>query len=177
MKATTINLKRTLDTSVLEEIKKNSYGDARVTSEITETTVDKILESIMEKKNISETLTIALIAGLTQNGGTNKGAGNSAKFTIKNQTLTAQELGNYIKKANGGEGTVRQLARAMADEIVEISLIMGIEGDLANQMRYDYPDLTLEEAVWCSNFQTTNANCPDSVRDWLVDNYRKRFNR
>ena len=46
----------------------------------------------------------------------------------------------------------------MADEIAEVSLELEIEGDLANQMRYDYPDIILEEAVWCSNFQTTNTH-------------------
>ena len=65
----------------------------------------------------------------------------------------------------------------MADEIAEVSLELEIEGDLANQMRYDYSDITLEEAVWCSNFQTTNTHGSDRVRNWLVDNYRKRFNR
>lgn len=46
----------------------------------------------------------------------------------------------------------------MADEIAEVSLELEIEGDLANQMRYDYSDIILEEAVWCSNFQTTNTH-------------------
>lgn len=176
MKKTNINFKRDLNLSELENFKKNSSGNIRVTSEITSDVADQIIKNIAEKKGISETVAIALIAGLVQNGGTNKGAGNSAKFTLGDRTLTAQELGNFIKKSSEGS-TIRQLARAMADDIVEVSLEMEMEGDLANQMRYDYPDITTEEAVWCSNFQTTNTNCPDRVRNWLVDNYRKRFNR
>lgn len=176
MKKTNINFKRDLNLSELENFKKNSSGNIRVTSEITSEVADQIIKNIAEKKGISDTVAMALIAGLVQNGGTNKGAGNSAKFTLGEYTLTAQELGNFIKKLNEG-GTVRQLARAMADEIADISIEMGFEGDLANQMRYDYPDITKDEAVWCSNFQTTNTKCPDRVRNWLVENYRKRFNR
>lgn len=176
MKTTKINFKkRILNISELENV-KNIPGNIRVTSEIAEEAVDQIIQSISTKKGISETVTVALIAGLAQNGGTNKGAGNSAKFTFGENTLTAQELTNHIKKVQEN-GTVRQLARAMADDIQEVAMTLKVEGDLANQMRYDYPDLTEEEATWCSNFQTTNINCPDRVRNWLVDNYRKRFNR
>jgi hypothetical protein len=175
MKETKINFKRVLDMSEIEYL-KHIQDNARVTSEMAEKTVEKIINTLTGKKKISETIAVALIAGLVQNGGTNKGAGNSAKFTLGDQTLSAQELSNYIKKEQAN-GTVRQLARAMADEIAEVSLALGIKGDLANQMRYDHPDISQEEAVWCSNFQTTNTNCPTLVREWLVNNYRNRFNR
>lgn len=161
--------------SELDNLKKTP-NNARVTSEVSEKTVEKVINAIIDKKGVSETLAITLITGLVQNGGTNKGAGNSAKYTIDDQTLSAQELSNYIKKEQAN-GTIRQFARAIADEIAEVSLTLDIEGDLANQMRYDHPDITPEEAAWCSNFQTTNTNCPTRVREWLVKNYRNRFNR
>ena len=44
-------------------------------------------------------------------------------------------------------------------------------------MRYDYPELTSEDAVWYLNFQTTDQNCPEHVRIWLVYNYKSRFNK
>ena len=176
MRKTNINFKKiVLNISELDHI-KDTPGNIRITSEISEDAAYQIVNNISEKKGTSVTVTVALIAGLTQNGGTNKGAGSSAKFTFEDKTLTAQELTHYIKKVQEN-GTIRQLARAMADDIAAVAIKLGIEGDLANQMRYDYPDLTHEEAVWCSNFQTTNINCPDRVRNWLVDNYRKRFNR
>jgi hypothetical protein len=30
---------------------------------------------------------------------------------------------------------------------------------------------------WCSNFQTTNPNCPEKVRNWLLKNFKERFKR
>jgi hypothetical protein len=175
MKKTRINFKRILNMFEIDNL-KNIQENARVTSEMTEKTIEKIINTLAAKKGISETIAVALISGLVQNGGTNKGAGNSAKFALGDLTLSAQELGNYIKREQSN-GTIRQLARAMADDIAEVSLALGIEGDLANQMRYDHPDITQEEAIWCSNFQTTNTNCPILVREWLVKNYRSRFNR
>ena len=73
--------------------------------------------------------------------------------------------------------TNRQFAKAIANDKAKISLFLEIEGDLSNQIKYEYPNLPLEEAVWCSNFQTTNSNCPAKIRNWLVKNYRNRFNR
>jgi hypothetical protein len=176
MKKTNIILKKlVLNISELDHV-KDTPGNIRITSEMSEDAAFQIVNNISEKKGTSVTVTVALIAGLAQNGGTNKGAGSSAKFSFEEKTLTAQELTTQIRKVQEN-GTIRQLARTMADDIAAVSTKLGIEGDLANQMRYDYPDLSHEEAVWCSNFQTTNINCPVRVRNWLVDNYRKRFNR
>ena len=138
--------------------------------------VEKIIEKIKEKKKVSETVAIVLIAGLMQNGGTNKNAGQTTQFSVGDFSLAAQDLQNILK-AIDPKATSRQLARSLAPQIAEVALNLGLEGDLANQMKYDHPDLTLEEAVWCSNFQTTNQECPERVRNWLVNNYKNRFNR
>ena len=111
-----------------------------------------------------------------QNGGTNKNAGQTTQFSVGDFSLAAQDLQNILK-AIDPKATSRQLARSLAPQIAEVALNLGLEGDLANQMKYDHPDLTLEEAVWCSNFQTTNQECPERVRNWLVNNYKNRFNR
>lgn len=73
--------------------------------------------------------------------------------------------------------TPRQFARTMANDIFRFAEIMEEEGDLARQIAMDYPNLTLKEKVWCSNFQTTNPDCPESMKAWLVTNFRNRFAR
>lgn len=175
MRKTEINLKRNIDFNIVDQ-NSSKLSNIRVTNILDERTTDVIIEEIMEKKNCAETEALMLLSGLLQKGGTNKSAGNSTKFIIGDMSLTAQELQNILNEKKRG-ATNRQLARALADEIAEISLVLNIEGDLSNQMRYDFPELTLTEAVWCSNFQTTNPNCPENVRHWLVKNYKSRFNR
>ena len=49
------------------------------------------------------------------------------------------------------------------------------EGNLARSMRLDLSRVTIEEAIWASDFQTYNPNCPTRVKNWLVKNYRARF--
>lgn len=164
-----------IDFMELQEVKSKT-ATTRTTSVLSEANVEKIVQRIQEKKSVSETVALTLITGIMQNGGTNKTAGQSVSYTVNDATLSAQELQSYVKTIDN-KATNRQLARALADEIGMIATELELEGDLAAQMRYDYPELTLEEAVWCSNFQTTNQGCPEIVKDWLVNNYKQRFNK
>lgn len=155
----------------------------RVTNAISDDVIDKVCEDIKKKLKIeslsekeSDLTVIILLTGLLQNGGTNRIIGNGIRYSYNQHSLDAKTLNDIIKK-HQKNGTIRQLARSLANDIAEVAITLNIEGDLANQMRMDYPDLTDVDAAWCSNFQTTNSRCPEEVRNWLVDNYRNRFNR
>ncbi len=49
------------------------------------------------------------------------------------------------------------------------------EENLAKTMKLEVKNVTQEKALWASDFQTYNENCPSRVRNWLVKNYRARF--
>lgn len=142
-------------------------------------TVDQIIDSISLNLSIpveNKEITWILITGILQLGGSNQKAGNSISFRIGEYTLTSQQLSNNIKKIIKN-GTNRQLARSIANEVATIAMTLNIPGDLHSQMALEFPNLTESEKVWCSNFQTQNPDCPDNVRQWLVENYKSRFNR
>jgi len=166
----------------IEGIKKiakfeKKISKIHVTGLLDHDTIENIIDLIKKTKKLNDYETVwILIAGLLQSGGTNKGTWNSIIFTYDNYFLSAQELQSLIKKVKKN-ATNRQLARTIADQIVEIAIELNISGDLAEQMRYEHPDLSEIEKIWCSNFQTTNPNCPKRVRNWLVFNYKNRFNQ
>jgi len=178
MKNTNKTLKIAINQEILQQ--KTEIIDKKkssITSILNEETCLEIIQKIKDKKKLgSDTEVLILITGLLQKGGSNRSAGNSIKYEFDGESLTAQELQGIITETQKN-ATNRQLARTLADEIAEIAVCLGIEGDLANQMRYEIPDITSDEAAWCSNFQTQNTNCPDRVRNWLVNNYKSRFNR
>ena len=151
-------------------------NDLKITNVLSESICDEILDKLKKKYQFDDAEVYVAITVILQRSGTNKGAGNTAKVTLRDKNLTAQDLQNTINviKKNA---TNRQFARALANEIAQVALQLNIEGDLANQMRFEFPDLTQEEAVWCSNFQTTNPQCPERVRNWLVQNYKHRFRK
>ena len=142
-------------------------------------TVDQIIELIILTVKIpaeeKETAWI-LLTGVLQLGGSNQKAGNSISYTVGEYTLTSQQLTNNIKKVVKN-GTNRQLARSVANDVATIAITLNIPGDLHSQMALEFPNMSDAEKVWCSNFQTQNPNCPDNVREWLVENYKSRFNR
>jgi hypothetical protein len=162
--------------SELENKDLKNKQNLRTTSSLNEEVTAMVVDAIEKKKACTTTKAILLIAGVVQRGGTNKSARSNTSFSYEGLTLNAQELQSIVTSISS-KGTNRQLARSLSNEIAHISLAMNIEGDLANQMRYDHPDLTTTEAVWCSNFQTTNPGCPPKVREWLVNDYKNRFNR
>lgn len=164
------------DLEKISIILNSNVTNTRVINLLTDEVCNQIIDKITEKYNLTIDQTFIVLTGLLQRGGTNKGAGSNTKFSLNTINFSAQDLQNIINSVSKNS-TNRQFARAMSNEIADVALILGIEGDLANQMRFEYPDLTLTEAVWCSNFQTTNKRCPDRVREWLVSNYKNRFKK
>ncbi len=165
-----------IDLSEIESVNLQNERDMRTTSSLSDQAASDVVGLVIKKKKCTETMALLLITGLLQKGGTNKSAGSNTSFSFGDYSLNAQELQNIVLSVNN-KATNRQLARTLCNEIAQIAQAVNIEGDLANQMKYDHPDLTSTEAAWCSNFQTTNPNCPSKVRDWLVNNYKNRFNR
>jgi len=117
-----------------------------------------------------------MIAILLQLGGSNQSGLDQITFTYKGVTASARDLQATLTKV-GRKTTARQLARTYANQIYEISILYGIKGDLAKKHIEQVGTQTYDQAVWASNFQTHNPNCPAEVRKWLVDNYHSRFER
>lgn len=149
-----------------------------MTKELCEKTIE-VLKAI--KKWDSNEITFAMIVGVVQQGGSNKLNNNkNITFEMDKIKLTSTELHEAINKATINlkkkkNYTVRQFCRTMGDEIAEFAAIMELEGDLTQKMRLDVSDLSPEDAIWCSNFQTRNPNCPKKVKDWLVSNFKQHF--
>lgn len=180
VKSTNIHLKKKIifDLDAISQspsANENEIG-LKMTNILSEETCDDILVKIQEKYGFDDREIFVAITVILQRGGTNKSAANEARYVANERNFTAQDLQKIISivKKNA---TNRQFARAMANEIAQVAIQLNIEGDLANQMRFEYPDLDSAEAAWCSNFQTTNPKCPEKIRNWLVKNYKDRFKR
>jgi hypothetical protein len=146
-----------------------------ITNTLSEETVDAIMKLIVAEKKVNNETAWILVTGVIQRGGSNQKAANAVTFNFGDNSLSAKELLDFIRKVQSN-ATARQFARSIANDIIEIAIALKIPGDLHAQMRFERPTLSDTEAAWCSNFQTSNPNCPDSVRNWLVSNHRYRFN-
>jgi hypothetical protein len=135
------------DYNKIKQIAINIKENYKTSNKIDEKIIDKIIEDVKDKLKIeSKEEALLLVAGVLQKGGSNKNALNSVKFKHNNKILSAQELQQIVNK-NQKNLTNRQFAKAIANDIAKISLFLEIEGDLSNQIKYEYPNLPLEEAV------------------------------
>lgn len=177
MKKTELLLMNTkFDLNNIKKIASDSNQKNIITTNLlSDEIVDEIMEKITVGKKIDNDIAWILVTGVLQRGGTNQSAVNVVTFNFNDNSLSAKELLKYIKEVQAN-ATVRQFARSVANDIVDIAMALNIPGDLHSQMRFEHPNLSDSEAVWCSNFQTQNPSCPDTVRDWLVHNHRHRFN-
>ena len=147
--------------------------EALYNNEASEQEVEKIINSLSEEKKINHAKVLVIIAILMQQGATSpKTPGNKIYSEI-----TVDDLRRHTKLVND-KLTLRRLARSLKQNIAEIILTMGddaIEGNLAKKMKIEFGEITKEEAVWASDFQTYNENCPIRVRNWLKKNYQDQF--
>jgi hypothetical protein len=163
-----------LDASKIGNLVKPNVDILDVKGNINRVKCFKIIEKVRTKKKFeSQEIAMAMITGLVQNGGSNKSAGNTI-FERNGLTLSSNEFHSCIIEFEKN-GTIRQFARTMADDVIEFARAMEEEGDLAKQIKLQYSDLNIEDLIWCSNFQTKNPNCPKKIKNWLVENYNKRF--
>jgi NCAIR mutase (PurE)-related protein len=143
----TKNLQSKYDFNKIQQIAINIKKNYKTSNKIDEKITDKIIEEVKDRLKVeSKEEALVLITGVLQKGGSNKNAINSIKFEHNNKILSAQELQQIVNKIQKNV-TNRQFARAIANDIAKISLLLEIEGDLSNQIKYEYPNLSLEEAV------------------------------
>lgn len=135
------------DFNKIQQIATNLKKSYQKTNMLDEVIADKVIKKIQKKLKIeSKEETLILITGVLQKGGSNKIATNNITFKHENITLSSGELQNTISQIKKN-ATIRQFARSIANDIAKTALLLGIEGDLSNQMRYEYPNLSKNEAV------------------------------
>lgn len=146
----------------------------------TEDVCDKIFGRIIKRKamaksQVAEGDALVAISILIQQGGTSPSKPGKARIVIGDSYISMEEIREACSKH---QVTVRQFARGIGSSIVEVLLALKEKapaGNLAKQMKAEVPDLSAEEEVWVSDFNTYNLDCPERIRDWLQKNAQKRF--
>lgn len=152
---------------------EKSYGVAIPTE------IDSIIKGIILSKKMTvnqENFTAVLLATahLCQIGATSPKFAASEMIFEYGVEVKAGELREACKK-NGT--TVRKFARGIKDIIIKVALALNLQGNLAKTYRLENPACDAQDLVWASDFQTFSENkaMPEGVKQWLLENYRRRF--
>jgi len=145
--------------------------------EASEFTCSTVLTEIKAKAGANATMgqVFLCVAMLLQKGGTSPKTPGTQMYKYGNASVTVEIIRNACRSH---KCTVRQLARGLKDQIIDLMIELGSDapsGNLAKSMMLELKEVSKEEAIWASDFQTYNERCPFKVRSWLVRNYRLRF--
>jgi hypothetical protein len=156
----------------------NALQDFQQAGEASMLVCGKIFTAIHKEAGSEATKadTFLATAFILQMGATSPKTPGTKKMSIASATVTVDMVRKACREEN--KTTVRQFARGIKQEVIDILLAMGDaapEGNLARTIKLELKNLTKEELMWASDFQTYNDNCPTRIRNWLVKNYRSRF--
>lgn len=133
-----------------------------------------LIKSIANLKNIQNSEAFLGIAIICQKGGTSKRAQGDIYAVINSKKLTLTEVRETIKN-NEYKFTLRQWARTYATQIYKACSLFGIDGDLAKILTRKDDSISAEDAIWCSNFQMDNLDCPENIRGHIKNHFSELF--
>lgn len=130
-----------------------------------------LIETVAQKINMTNSEVAASIAIICQKGGTARQAQSMVYSIVNGKRLELSTIRAILRKKNL-KFTLCQCARTNATNIYQVYQLFTIEGDLSKKIARHEPSVTLEEKIWLSNFQMDNEDCPQNVRDLLMQHYK-----
>lgn len=135
---------------------------------------DKLVQALVEKLSLSKAESQAALAIICQKGGTAKTAQGTVYAKVNNKKVELNTVRSIMKEKNLNF-TLRKWARTNADAIHRVAAHFCIEGDLAKKIARNNNNLSVEDKYWLSNFQMDNENCPQPLRELLMEHYKSLF--
>lgn len=94
--------------------------------------------------------------------------------TIFGSEIKLSNIRKILKQNSCNRGE-RKLARSLANELYEISLVLELPGNLYNKIQKKdvSRNFTIDEKVWLSDYQSDNEDCPVELRNLILETFKK----
>lgn len=175
-----VDLKNLLTNNVIKELqeKKTTFVGAR-SSKLPDAVVNEIPDKIQKKYKLSEPgKAVTPLALLFQGGGTARSCDGNMVVNIYDTEFKLADIRKILKEASCNRAE-RKLARSLADQIHEVSVILGLEGNLYKKIQRANLEkkFELNERAWMSDFQADNPNCPIHIRNLIFEAFQNKKKR
>lgn len=141
------------------------------------TDVASLVDDVAKAYSCEPPKAYAGICCTLQGGGSNSNKRSKIKITIAGTQFESSKINEAIRKHL--KVSPRQFAKAIADDIFQVSKRHGITGNAYVSLRRFYSQLLTEatdaEKFWASDFQLDNPNCPEYIRNALRQRYIDKF--
>jgi len=155
--------------------KRITYVGAR-SSKLSASAVNTILESIKKKYLLNDAGdAIPVLAMLFQGGATARGCDGNMVISIYDKEFKLADIRKILKEASCNRAE-RKLARSLADQLHEVSVLMELDGNLYKKIQRTHLDKKFDqsEKSWMSDYQADNPNCPLQIRNLIVETFQSR---
>lgn len=173
---TMTKLMKSLENSTPQNLKssrENTYTDSEINL-----IVEKVTMVFFPKANGDYEArfyqTFKGIGILCQSGGTAKKCDGSIHASVDSTTFRLKTIRDIFQK-NGLKNGLRKFARSKATEIFKVCKVAKLEGNLAKKIRSMSigSDWQPDFWIWASDFQVENTDCPQEVRDAIINSFPK----
>jgi hypothetical protein len=130
----------------------------------------KVVAAVAKKHNCSMKTAVSAMYIICQKGGTARKAQPNIYATVNGTRIDLGSIRECITKLKISM-TLRQFARTYATQIYTISAYYGVDGDLCKKAERIFPNILQSEKYWISNFQMDNPDCPQNIRNYLVNHF------
>lgn len=160
---------------LIEKSNQLKVRDSNSMSSISDTAMNRIIEDIKNDRKCNDEEAFTALALLSQMGGTSARAQTGVEVTVGNTTFNIETIRKIIKKVTGKN--LRRLAKTYASSFYEISKIHKFRGNLYNKItsKYKFKLENPDDIYWISDFQGENHECPQYIRDQLIQYYNEHI--
>ena len=111
---------------------------------------------------------------ICQKGGTSRRAQGDIYAVVNSNRITLARI-RSVMSAQNYRFTLRQWARTYATKIHAVASMYSIPGDLAKKIGRKHSGITPEQSIWLSNFQMDNPDCPEDLRNLILEHFQDLF--
>lgn len=150
-----------------DDLKSIKISEPTPPAYVSEKESDALVADLASEAGVTEDQAALALCIICQKGGTARKAQGTIYAIVDGKKIDLNQVRKVMKDKH--KFTLRQWARTNATTIYEICSYFGIPGDLSKRIVRNKPQISQDELYWLSNFQMDNPNCPQNIRDALME--------
>jgi virulence-associated protein VapD len=143
---------------------------------ISEDDTKELVKAYAQQYKTNELKAYTGICLILQKGGTSRKAQGTIYANVDGITFDLATL-RKVMREKSIKYTLRQWARTNATDIYIISSKFSFPGDLTKKILRNHPEISGEDIYWLSNFQMDNFDCPENLRQLIMEHYESLFSQ
>lgn len=145
--------------------------DSSAGSKASDNLTNLVINNLANERRCSVAIAQVAFCILCQQGATSARASGNLSVTLQEHDdlirFSTEDIRRACKQADN-KITVRKVARSLGSSIYTICKNYNVDGNLAKKLNITDPD-----SKWASDFQDSNPDCPEHIRNKIVQHFKE----